>query len=72
MLKCVEEIETNNQDKSESTNKIIESVELLSDDFNKVVNELRDDGDNVMALVNENLNLIKVIQKKLNYIDIRK
>lgn len=44
---------------------IIREVEKLSDEFNSTLQQIRDEDDEVMALVNENMSLIRMIDERL-------
>lgn len=44
---------------------VIREVEKLSDEFNSTLQQIRDEDDEVMTLVNENMSLIRMIDEKL-------
>lgn len=48
---------------------VIREVEKLSDELNTVIKQIKDDDDDVIQLVNENMSLIRAIDERLNEID---
>ena len=44
---------------------VIREVEKLSDEFNIVLQQIKDEDEDVMGLINENMNLIRIIDGRL-------
>jgi hypothetical protein len=49
--------------------KCIGEVETLVDEFNGIVGSMKDEDDEIMCLINENMNLIRIIESELGFFE---
>ncbi|TBU18882.1 hypothetical protein CWI38_0224p0020 [Hamiltosporidium tvaerminnensis] len=66
--KWISDLESNLNLKENTKDELIsniDEIEKLYEDFNKIVSELKDEDDEVMCLINENHNLVKMLDRKV-------